>query len=102
MVDKIKLRNDFSVSTHAAERYLTRILGRQTYTRSEIGLAKKIIRTLLADRAHDVTYYDSLGKVIISAFDAMFVYNLTARTVLTTLCNQDNYLDQKFPKSKVN
>lgn len=100
MRDIIILPPNFGIGPHTAQRFLERIIKKESYTSEDEGVAIEVVRNILTSR---VLKQQKLGggKVQLKYRNAIFIYNTDAEFIITTY-SDDNVKDKvewiyKFP-----
>ena len=78
----IILPRRYGVSTHAAERFIERIIGREEYTEDDVGIARIIIYNILSRRALKAKKIDQY-LVRIRYRNAVFIYDTEQNMIVT-------------------
>ena len=89
----IILPRRYGVSTHAAERFIERIIGREEYTEDDLEVARIIIYNILNRRALKAKKIDQY-LVRIRYRNAVFIYDSDRNMIVTV------YPDEMAPREK--
>jgi hypothetical protein len=88
-MSEIILPKDFIISRHAAQRFLQRIIKRDTYTAEDEDVAILLIQNILSNRALKTKRIDN-HFVQLKYLNALFVYETDIKVVITVYPDVDN------------
>jgi hypothetical protein len=85
----IVLPSDISISRHAAERFLERIIERDAYTAEDVEVAIQIIINILIQRVLHFKRIDQ-STIQIKYRNAFFIYDVENKKIITVYCNNNS------------
>lgn len=86
-MQSIVLPTDFTVSRHAAERFLERIILKQSYSDVDVEMARDIINNILSQRI--LKYYEIDQHIKqVKYLNAIFIYDIDENSIITVYENK--------------